>query len=193
MVDVDGLLRYRRLHAFGWLAEDDAGHVRAVKPDGGGLALPVLDRLVGTREAARLLGVRAPNFVRDWASRLDFPAPVANLASGRVWLAADVARYAVDRRAPKPSRRRIADIARRVAWWQDAEQTLARPIELVARVMASGTRDEVAQVERYFGRRALDEALDAAAPGIFDRRSWNYWLLVLGRDRRTPLPARRVP
>ena len=47
--------------------------------------------------------------------------------------------------------------------------------------------------EQELRRRALGEALTKATPGLFDRRSWNYWLLVLGLDRATPLPARRVP
>jgi len=59
--------------------------------------------------------------------------------------------------------------------------------------MASGSLEEVRDVEMFFGRRALLEALVKATPGLFDRRSWNYWLLVLGLDRTMPLPARRVP
>jgi predicted nucleotidyltransferase len=42
-------------------------------------------RLVGTSEAAEIYGVRPSNFLRDWASRPDFPAPAARLRSGRVW------------------------------------------------------------------------------------------------------------
>jgi predicted nucleotidyltransferase len=42
-------------------------------------------RLVGTSEAAEIYGVRPSNFLRDWASRPDFPAPAASLRSGRVW------------------------------------------------------------------------------------------------------------
>jgi uncharacterized protein YuzE len=45
----------------------------------------VADELVGVAEAARLCGVRKPNFVRDYASRAEFPEPVVELASGRIW------------------------------------------------------------------------------------------------------------
>ncbi len=154
--------------------------------------LPVLDRLVGTQEAARSLGVQASNFVRDWASRTDFPTPVAELSSGRIWLASDVARYATERRSPKPGADRIAEIARRIVWWQSPQQTLARPSEFVAHVMASGSLDDVRDVERFFGRRLLVAALREASPGVFDRRSWNYWLLVLGIDTATPIPVRQT-
>jgi hypothetical protein len=182
----------RRLTGFGWSIEDEQGRVHAVRRDDGAV-LPVLERLVGTRESAELVGVKPSNFVRDWASRPDFPAPVAALSSGRVWLAADIERYADARRAPKPPDARIAEIARRLAWWQSAQQTLARPLELVARVMVEGSREEIFDVERFFGRRVLLEALTKAPPGIFEARSWNYWHLVLGGDRTIPLPARRIP
>jgi hypothetical protein len=39
--------------------------------------------VVGAKEGAALFGVRPSNFVRDWAARPDFPAPVATLARGR--------------------------------------------------------------------------------------------------------------
>ncbi len=41
--------------------------------------------VVGVSEAAVLLGVNKPNFVRDYSYRLDFPQPIATLASGRIW------------------------------------------------------------------------------------------------------------
>lgn len=52
-----------------------------------------LGTLVGAREAAAIVGVRPPNFVRDWSMRPDFPAPVDKLASGRVWDRTAVQRY----------------------------------------------------------------------------------------------------
>ena len=87
----------------------------------------------------------------------------------------------------------MADIAARIVWWQSPEQTLKRSLAFVARVMASGTPGEVRDVDRFFGRRVLDQAMTGAPPGVFDRRSWNYWLLVLGHDQATPLPVRHVP
>lgn len=187
-----GEQRVRRLPKYGWSIETDQGDVRAVRRDDGAV-LRVAGRLMGTREAARFLGIRPSNFVRDWASRSDFPAPLATLSSGRVWLWIDVERYAAARRAPKPGDERIAGIARRVVWWQEPERTLRWPRDFVARVMATGSLDEVRDVERYFGRRMLREAVIEASPGVFDRRSWNYWLLVLDLDRTAPLPVRQVP
>ena len=56
------------------------------------------DTLVGVREAAALAGVRPSNFVRDYAARPDFPAPVVELASGRIWLRAEIEEYLRSRR-----------------------------------------------------------------------------------------------
>jgi hypothetical protein len=182
----------RRLPGHGWLIETPDGIPRAIRHDDASV-LPLAGRLMGTREAARFLRVQPSNFVRDWASRPDFPAPLASLASGRVWLAADVEEYAARRRTSKPTAERIAAIARRAVWWQEPEQTLARPPEFIARVMASGSLDEARDVERYYGRGKMREAVVNASPGVFDRRSWNYWLLVLDLDRATPLPLRHVP
>lgn len=60
--------------------------------------------MVGTKEAAALFGVRPSNFVRDWANREDFPAPVATLARGRLWAREDMETY----RARKGPRRAVA-------------------------------------------------------------------------------------
>ena len=92
-----------------------------------------------------------------------------------------------------PSPDRLRTIARRAVWWQEPEVTLARPLTLVAHVLAKGSLDDVRDVERAYGRATLRRAVAVAPPGIFDARSWNFWLLALDIDRSTPLPARRVP
>ena len=49
--------------------------------------------LVGVKEAAFLIGVQRSNFVRDYADKADFPRPVVELATGRVWLKSHVEEY----------------------------------------------------------------------------------------------------
>lgn len=49
--------------------------------------------LLGVKEAAELAGKDRANFLRDFASRPDFPKPVARVASGQLWLSKDVERY----------------------------------------------------------------------------------------------------
>ena len=61
--------------------------------------LLVDEALLGTSEAAAFFDVRPPNFVRDLASRDDFPSPVANLASTRVWRRGDLRAYRQRRRS----------------------------------------------------------------------------------------------
>ena len=51
------------------------------------------DLIVGVKEAASILGVEKPNFIRDFANKPQFPAPIAELASGRFWLRSDIERY----------------------------------------------------------------------------------------------------
>ena len=49
--------------------------------------------LVGVKEAAALVGVQRSNFVRDYADKPDFPRPVIELATGRVWFKSQVEEY----------------------------------------------------------------------------------------------------
>jgi|LakMenEpi03Aug12_release.lakeMendotaPanAssembly.Ray.scaffolds.fasta_scaffold149177_3 predicted DNA-binding transcriptional regulator AlpA len=181
-------LTKRYIRGLGWLAQRDGAPV-SLRPTGA-TTLALADRVVGTREAAAMVGVRPPNFVRDWASRSDFPSPIASLASGRVWSEAEVRAFC--QRATQPSTERLATIAERVVWWQDAERTLASPATFVAHALAKGSLEDIQEVARAVGEAGLRRAVAEAQAGIFDERSWNFWLLVLEMDRDLPLPARRI-
>jgi uncharacterized protein YuzE len=65
-----------------------------------------IDYLVGVKEAAEMAGVRRSNFVRDFASLDDFPQPVGELASGRIWLRSEVSAYLEAKRGPSSAVRR---------------------------------------------------------------------------------------
>ncbi len=183
------ILHLRRLPGTGWELRQgdelvevrlDAGHV--LRPEG---------EMLGVREAAAACGIRPPNFVRDWASRPDFPAPAATLSSGRVWHGAEVRAYAARRRAAAPTPAALAQVARHVAWWDDPERVLARPRLFIARVLARGTAQDIEVVEARYGRAAMRAAVEAAPAGLFDARGWHCWRLVLDLPLDTPLPARR--
>jgi hypothetical protein len=65
--------------------------------------------LVGVAEAAKLCGVRKPNFLRDFVAQPDFPKPIVDLASGRVWRKPDIEAFLdnksrVDRPVKSPTR-----------------------------------------------------------------------------------------
>ena len=49
--------------------------------------------LIGAEEAAKLFDTDQASFLKSFASRPDFPEPVARLASGQLWLSEDVERY----------------------------------------------------------------------------------------------------
>jgi uncharacterized protein YuzE len=70
---------------------------------------PRLDILVGVKEAAALAGMQRSNFVRDLASRAGFPAPVSELATGRVWLRSQVEEYLA---AHKPGTRKVREASK---------------------------------------------------------------------------------
>ena len=73
--------------------------------------------VVGAREAAEILGVRPSNFVRDWATRPDFPEPVVSLGRRRLWerQAVDAYRRGLRRRRAEPMR--ALDITAEAARW----------------------------------------------------------------------------
>jgi prophage regulatory protein len=55
--------------------------------------------LMGAQEVAELLGISRQR-VHQLAERADFPAPVAVLAAGKIWLGEDVRRWAATHRRP---------------------------------------------------------------------------------------------
>jgi uncharacterized protein YuzE len=69
--------------------------------------------IVGVKEAAEMLGVEKSNFVRDHASRPDFPAPIAELASGRFWLRSAIEQYAESKKKLGPRRVPVEGTPRR--------------------------------------------------------------------------------
>jgi uncharacterized protein YuzE/predicted DNA-binding transcriptional regulator AlpA len=65
-----------------------------------------MECLVGVKEAADLVGVHRSNFLRDFANNPDFPRPVRELGSGRLWLRDQVEEYVAKIKArPAGSRR----------------------------------------------------------------------------------------
>lgn len=183
----------RRLPSVGWEESWPDGRSHRVIRDDGEILASANGELAGTTEAAAIVGVRPPNFVRDWASRPGFPAPVGTLRAGRVWRAADVAAYRDRRRRPVPTDDRLSAIARKVAWWDAPEQTRARPERFIARVLARGSVDDIVDVTAAFGAAALRRAVADAPADVLDARARHYWELVLDLPRTDPRPARRIP
>ena len=76
--------------------------------------------------------------------------------------------------------RKMSRWAKKFVWWKTPRETLSRPMDLVARIMALGTWEDVQELMAMVGRRIMKKALKDAAPGIFDPPGWHYWHRRLG-------------
>ncbi|MDN5753042.1 MAG: hypothetical protein L0H15_07145 [Nitrosospira sp.] len=84
----------------------------------------------------------------------------------------------------------LEDIARRVNWYTPASRLLADGNRFLAEVMARGTADDIALIQRQFTPDDLKKAYCNAPPGLFSNRAWAYWGLMLLNDPKHPLPKR---
>ncbi|MFO1172275.1 MAG: hypothetical protein U1E49_15070 [Hyphomicrobiaceae bacterium] len=87
----------------------------------------------------------------------------------------------------------LLDVARRVVWFQDGEETLRHPLTFLAYLMTFTTPSDFAVVRQHASLDDFREALEHAPPGVFDVRSWTYWNIVCGRDPVPPMPQRKIP
>jgi hypothetical protein len=94
---------------------------------------------------------------------------------------------------PLPPNDDLLKVARGVIWFEPPEKALSNPVRFLAYLMTYGTADEVTVVMHYLDLDDFREALEKAPPGIFDKRSWNYWHLVTGRHPPPPMPVRVIP
>ncbi len=90
---------------------DESGHLIGIEFLNASARLDVDDLetgsreiIVGVKEAAKMLGVEKSNFVRDYANKPDFPAPIAELASGRFWLRSAIEQYVEAKKKPSTKR-----------------------------------------------------------------------------------------
>lgn len=84
-------------------------------------------------------------------------------------------------------------VAQRVIWFKPPDEALRNPVHFLAHVMTYGTPEDLSVVQRVLDRDAFREALAEAPPGVFDKRSWWYWNLVLRRlSPPPPMPERVV-
>ena len=86
----------------------------------------------------------------------------------------------------------IAEVSRRVIWFEEPEQAIADTVRFVAYVMTYGCHEDMAVIRQHLSDEDLREALSQAPPGIFDGRSWAYWNLKLDRYPTPPLPQRNL-
>lgn len=84
----------------------------------------------------------------------------------------------------------LEDIARRVNWYTPADRLLANTDLFLCQVMARGTADDIVAVQQRFSTEDMKRAYLHAPPGLFTKRAWAYWGLMLLDDPRRPMPER---
>ena len=89
--------------------------------------------------------------------------------------------------------RRARNMAQKYVWWQAPGHTLADGRLLLAQMMTLGTADDVRWLLSVVSSEDMLRVLDDPPVGVFNRRSWAFWHLRLGRDVIPDLPARRLP
>ncbi|HEX3730407.1 MAG TPA: hypothetical protein VHV47_11425 [Opitutaceae bacterium] len=98
-------------------------------------------------------------------------------------------------RNDRPLPPEILYLAKRYLRWQSLEETLERPLRLVAAIMDAGTGEECALIRRFFGPARMRRALQQADHGWFQPGPWDYWHRHLGlvpTDGQPPEPPARA-
>jgi hypothetical protein len=80
--------------------------------------------------------------------------------------------------------------AERCIWFEPPEKAIAYPSRLAAYILTYGDTDDVRALRAQINVPELTRYLDDAPPGIFDRKSWAYWNLVVGRYETPAMPVR---
>jgi hypothetical protein len=94
---------------------------------------------------------------------------------------------------PLPQNSDLLTVVPRVIWFEPPAKALADPIRFLVYLMAYGTSEEIALVQRHVDLDDFREALERAPPGILDARSWTYWNVKFGRYPVPPMPRRVIP
>lgn len=84
----------------------------------------------------------------------------------------------------------LEDIARRVNWYTAPDRLLANTDLFLSQVMARGSTEDIVAVQQRFPTEAFRHAYRHAPPGLFTRRAWAYWGLMLLDDANRPMPER---
>lgn len=87
----------------------------------------------------------------------------------------------------------LRDVAKRVMWFENADEALQYPKRFLAYLMTFGTLEEILIARKYFSDPDFEAVLADPPPGIFDPRSWTYWNVVYHRHPIPPLPRRVIP
>lgn len=90
-----------------------------------------------------------------------------------------------------PINSQTLELAKRLVWFEPAEQALAEPVRFLAYAFRFGRAADMALLRTYLSDEQLRHALRNAPPGIIDPRSWAYWHLMLDLEP-APMPQRQL-
>lgn len=93
---------------------------------------------------------------------------------------------------PLPLTPQFQQLARRIVWFEPAQQAMADPIRFLAYAFTYARHEDMREIRRWHSDDDLREALDNAPPGIIDARSWAYWNSKLGRYPPPPMRVREL-
>ena len=86
----------------------------------------------------------------------------------------------------------IRKLATRIMWFEPPAMSLRDEKRFLIYAMTHATTQELGVLRRHVPDRALRAALQAAPPGIMDKRSWAYWHVVLVRSPVPSMPRRAL-
>jgi hypothetical protein len=69
----------------------------------------------------------------------------------------------------------LLQVARRVVWYDDPEQTLSDLSTFLAHLMAYGSRNDLKIVAAYVPEFEFQRALEKPPAGVFTEESWRRW------------------
>lgn len=84
----------------------------------------------------------------------------------------------------------LENIARRVNWYTAPRRLLANVDLFLSQVMARGSLEDIIAIQQQFSPEQFRHAYLHAPPGLFTKRAWAYWGLVLLDDPNRPMPER---
>ncbi len=86
---------------------------------------------------------------------------------------------------------RLLRLARQVNWYEPPAVVAADTRKLLNEVMARGSNADIEEAWALFSEAQLADAYCHAPPGLYSRRYWSYWgLVLLGDPEARPYPAR---
>jgi hypothetical protein len=84
----------------------------------------------------------------------------------------------------------LEEVARHVNWYTDPTRLLANANLFLCQVMARGTIEDVVTTQHRYSWEEFKKAYLSAPPGLFSKRAWAYWGLMLVNDPKYPMPER---